>query len=332
MQLHKLLTIIILASHLSLSANSASSANPANSAVEATIIVLTSKVLKFIDGISHAMDGHTILDMKIISGKMRNVIYGHLDPHTKKRIGLFEFQGKKASLHMLARIEDRIQSTYRAAREDLEQKHIADITHFNTQWQLREQALIEQCDDQLHKLEEEILKKHKTTENREIAMKQAKRNVLRKHEQTLAKELDALKRAHILDFELFSLELEELDQKRTQQLSLLSPALAEAKKAFSDITFPFMEQARGSKDFMVPLIEEWAERAGHKDSMLLRWSEEDAGSELKMFDQDITTCGHLNDMCSNLLDFLTSLIASCPHAVEQYEILKNKLSAHHDPS
>ncbi len=319
MQLHKLIIIIILASHLSLSAE------------EAPAIILTSKVLKFIDGIPHAMDGHTILDMKIISSKIRNVIYGHLDPHTKKRIGLFEFQGKKASLHMLARIEERIQSTYKTARTDLEQKHIADTARFNSQWQARERALIEQCDDQLHKVEEEIIRKNKTSEGREIAIKQARRNVLRRHEQALIKELDALKREHIADFELFTTELEELDQKRSQQMSLLRPAFAEAKKAFSDITFPFMEQARGSKEFMVPLIEEWAELAGHTDSALLRWSE-DSGSEVNMFEQEITTCELLNNMCTNLLDFLTSLIASCPHAVEQYEILKNKLSHQHEPS
>lgn len=318
MQLHKLIALITLASHLSLSANTQT-------------IILTSKVLKFIDGIPHAMDGHTILDMKIISSKIRNVIYGHLDPHTQKRVGLFEFQGKKASLHMLARIEERIQTTYKSARYELEQKHIEDTTRFNSQWQAREKALIEQCDDQLHKLEEEMMKKHKTSDGREVAIKQAKRNILRKHEQTLLKELEALKRAHITDFELFTLELEELDQKRTQQMSLLSPALAEAKKAFSDITFPFMEQARGSKEFMVPLIEEWAELAGHKDSALLRWSE-GSDSEVNMFEQEITTCELLNNMCCNLLDFLTSLIASCPHAVEQYEILKNKLSHQHEPS
>lgn len=32
---------------------------------------------------------------------------------------------------------------------------------------------------------------------------------------------------------------------------------------------------------MVPLIEEWAEKAGHKDSMLLRWSEEDPDQKLE---------------------------------------------------
>lgn len=294
-------------------------------AEEAQTIILNSRVLKFIDGIPHAMDGHTILDMKIISHKIRNVIYGHLDAQTKKRVGLFEFQDKKVSLHTLARIEDRIQATYKSAREELEHKHM-DTTLFTKKWHAREHALIEKYDSQVEKIEEEMMVRHKSDEARDIAIKQAKRSVMRKHDILLQEELEAVKKEHIENFAQFTQELTELEHKRTHQLQLLTPALTQAKKAFADITLPFMEQARGSKDFMVPLIEEWADKAGHKDSMLLRWSEEDPGSEMKMFDHDITTCARLDNMCCNLLDFLTSMIASCPKAVEQYETLKTKLT------
>lgn len=295
-------------------------------AEEAPAIVLTSRVLKFIDGIPHAMDGHTILDMKIISHKLRTIVHGHLDPQTKKRVGLFDFQDKKASLHMLTRIEERIQTTYKTAREELEHKYL-DTTAFAKKWHARELALIDQYDEQVEKIEEEMIMRHKGSEEaRDIAIKQAKRAIFRKHEQLLIDEVEAVKKAHIKDFAQFTQELTELEHKRAQQLLLLEPALEQAKKAFGELTLPFMEQARNSKDFMVPLIEEWAEKAGHKDSMLLRWSEEVPGSELKMFDHDITSCARLDNMCCNLLEFLTSMIASCPKAVEQYETLKNKLT------
>ncbi|MGE0009873.1 MAG: hypothetical protein AB7F19_04965 [Candidatus Babeliales bacterium] len=294
-------------------------------AEESQGIILTSRVLKFIDGISHAMDGHTILDMKLIIHRLRGIIHGILDQQTKKRVGTFDFQDKKATLHMLARIEERIQATYKAAREELENKYL-DSVRFNGKWQAREQALIEQFEAQVQKLEEEMMLRHKGDETRDIAIKQAKRAIMRKQDMLIAEELEALKKEHIENFEQFTKELTELEHKRMQQTQLLAPALAQAKKSFADLTFPFMEQARGSKDFMVPLIEEWAEKAGHKDSMLLRWSEEDPGSEMSMFDHDINNCARLDNMCCNLLDFLTSLIASCPKAVEQYEVLKTKLT------
>lgn len=292
---------------------------------DSQVVTLTSRVLKFIDGIPHAMDGHTILDMKLISHKLRGIIYGHLDPQTKKRVGHFDFQGKKATLHMLARIEERIQATYKSAREELETRFI-DTVHFSKKWQARELELIESFDDQIQKIEEEMMVRHKGDEIRDIAIKQAKRSIMRKHDILIEEELTNIKREHIENFEQFTKELAEIEHKRMEQLQLLAPALAQAKKAFADLTLPFMEQARGSKDFMVPLIEEWAEKAGHKDSMLLRWSEEDPGSEMKMFDHDITNCLRLDNMCCNLLDFLTSMIGSCPKAVEQYEILKTKLT------
>lgn len=84
--LHKRLRMLILASLL------VHTVPGALNAQEAQTIILTSRVLKFIDGIPHAMDGYTILDMKIISHKIRSLIFGHLDTQTKTNNKLFIFQ------------------------------------------------------------------------------------------------------------------------------------------------------------------------------------------------------------------------------------------------
>ena len=198
-------------------------------AEEASAIILTSRVLKFIDGIPHAMDGHTILDMKIISHKMRAVIFGHLDPQTNKRVGTFDFQDKKVSLHTLARIEDRIEVNYKTAREELEHKYV-DMTLFNKKWQMRERALIEIFDTQIEKIEEEMMVRHKSDDVREIAIKQAKRNIMRKHEQLVQGELKRIKQEHMQDLAKFTTELTDLETKRAHQLQLWLQHLPKGKK------------------------------------------------------------------------------------------------------
>lgn len=294
-------------------------------------ITLTSKVLKFIDGMPRAMDGYTILDMKIIHSKMRVLVHGIYDPETKKRVGQFEFQDKKASLHTLVRIETRIHEKTNEARKKLEEQHM-DITKFTSEWQKKEHVLIEQFEEQLQRIEEEMITRHADDEKRFVAIKQEQRAIMRQHNTLLQKEIDMLKKEHINDFEQFTLELEKIEHTRQQQLALLQPGLAGAKQEFENITLPFMEQARGSKHFMVPLIEEWAYKAGHKDSYLLQWSEEPEGSEMKIFEQDIQSCQQLERMCCDLMSFLDAMIESSPKACKQYEELKDKLTHQTHPT
>lgn len=113
----------------------------------------------------------------------------------------------------------------------------------------RESTSIENCDTQLEKIEEEMMVRHKNDEARDIAIKQAKRNVMRAYEILVQQELERIKKEHVKEFAQFTKELVDIEHKRAHQFQLLAPALAQAKKGFADITFPFMEQAAGSKDF-----------------------------------------------------------------------------------
>jgi len=294
-------------------------------------ITLTSRVLSFVDGMSHALDGHTMLSMKLIAKKIREIQSGALNPQTKKRAGTLDFQDKKITLHILVRIEERIDNKYRTAREQLEHEHI-DMTRFHKEWQKRETDLIQEYEEQLLRIEEEMMVRHADDENRYVAIKQEQRFIMRKHNSLVDKEIEKIKQKHINDFELFIEKLTVLEHAREKQLVLLKPALEQAKKAFQDVTLPFMVQARGSKTFMVPLIEEWADKAGHKDSMLLHWSEEEDGDEMKMFEQNITTARELEGMCSDLVHFTQAIMNSCPKAMAQYDAIRNDLANKHEPN
>ena len=106
------------------------------------------------------------------------------------------------------------------------------------------------------------------------------------------------------------------NKKKLKQLQLL---LVTAKIDFVIISEEFMDSARGAKGILVMLIQEDCQKRKHPNSLLLEWAQTSEGQETAMFNKRITNFIRYYSICSDLLNFLSDLIASCPKAEKQFK-------------
>lgn len=97
------------------------------------------------------------------------------------------------------------------------------------------------------------------------------------------------------------------------------------KDEFIALMSPFLDDARGAKPQMVKLITEWATKANRLSSQLLAWSHTKEGSETVAVKENIKTIKAFEIFCVDLVNFLESLMRSCPRACQQFkDILEQK--------
>ena len=94
--------------------------------------------------------------------------------------------------------------------------------------------------------------------------------------------------------------------------------LEQAKKDFIQTAVPFLDQANQFKEFILPILNEWAQKRGRTDSLLLKWSKTNRG-EIEIFNSEINDCQVLVKFSEDLDDFLAVFIHNCPHAYEQFK-------------
>lgn len=100
---------------------------------------------------------------------------------------------------------------------------------------------------------------------------------------------------------------------------LLETCLIAVKEYFAATVRPFMGQARGTKEQMLVIIDEWCNRSERTKSQLLKWAETPEGNEMKAFDHHITSFKELEEFCDDLVHFLEALIRSCPKGQQQFK-------------
>lgn len=91
--------------------------------------------------------------------------------------------------------------------------------------------------------------------------------------------------------------------------------LQKIKGDFEAATNPFMKEARGTRQHMIRLIEDWSKLRKRTDSQLLKWSE---GTENESFRRDVNTLEKLDVFCTDLTSFLKDLVRCCPKACEKF--------------
>lgn len=97
------------------------------------------------------------------------------------------------------------------------------------------------------------------------------------------------------------------------------------KEEFLKLTAPFLADARGAKGQMVVLITEWAQKAHRINSHLLNWAHTKESEEASALKSQIPTLKDFEQFCVDLVNFLESLMRSCPKACNQFkEILEQK--------
>ncbi len=108
-----------------------------------------------------------------------------------------------------------------------------------------------------------------------------------------------------------------LEQQNNAYKEKLITLFDKIKKDFEAIVDPFLESARGAKEYMIQLIEEFCKKRNRTDSFILEWAETDDGDESEIFNARITSFKDLDIFCTDLADFLAVLARSCQKAKAQ---------------
>lgn len=99
----------------------------------------------------------------------------------------------------------------------------------------------------------------------------------------------------------------------------LNVLLSQSKKDFEDLVGQFIGQAKGTKAFLVTLIEESCYRRNRKNSILLTWASSAEEHETVIFHTEVQSFRGLAEFCQDLENFLEDLMYSCPKAMDQFK-------------
>jgi len=124
---------------------------------------------------------------------------------------------------------------------------------------------------------------------------------------------------------------QEKDPKKINSLenqrATLEELLTHAKADFIVQSNEFIESGRGAKNITIILIQEDCQKRNRPDSLLLEWAKTKEGQEATMFEHQITSFGHYYYFLSDLINFLSDLVHSCPKAETQFKERVAKWSA-----
>ena len=97
-----------------------------------------------------------------------------------------------------------------------------------------------------------------------------------------------------------------------------SEALSNAIIIFEAIAMPYLENARGSEEYMVKLILAWSKQRNKPSTYLLVWSQV-TKNEHEIFVKNMTSLTKLNEFCNDLKLFLTDFMNTCKKSWKQYK-------------
>lgn len=120
-------------------------------------------------------------------------------------------------------------------------------------------------------------------------------------------------------YSIHDLALLEAQGALTPALKAMLPVVIDDLLAVAE---PFIEQGRNVKAMTLQFLNEWAAHHHREQSFLLHWSSQEDGKEIEIFKQEVTSFAQLHEFCRDLVSFLSDLIKSCPHALEQFKAMK----------
>lgn len=94
---------------------------------------------------------------------------------------------------------------------------------------------------------------------------------------------------------------------------------------FRDITRPYLLKARENKSITLKIISNYCKVANRTESYLLKWGE-GSGNEKELFLKYVKTLKDIDIFCTDLLNFLVTLVHNCPKGYAKYIEWKNSLS------
>ena len=119
-------------------------------------------------------------------------------------------------------------------------------------------------------------------------------------------------------------QLVELEKTLLSEARSFKEVLNEAISYFEKVSIPYLDEAKGSKHYMIDLIQKWSRQRHKPSTPLLEWSKLE-GSEQEAFRRNVKTCTHLDEFCDDLTLFLIDLIRSCEKSWKQYRLLLKEM-------
>lgn len=119
-------------------------------------------------------------------------------------------------------------------------------------------------------------------------------------------------------------QLIELEKETVQNYK---EVLAEAINYFTKVSEPYLEEAKGTKEYMVDLIQKWSKQRNKPSTPLLEWSKLEC-SEQEAFRRNVLTLTDLDEFCDDLTLFLADLIRSCEKSWKQYKLILQQMQHH----
>lgn len=119
--------------------------------------------------------------------------------------------------------------------------------------------------------------------------------------------------------DLEKVERAALAENNIVLLQEIQQALRVAKSEFIVETKEYLEMARIMKGMTLDLITQSCIKRRKTNSFLLKWADETDGTEMSVFEQEITTVHKLLEFCMDLSGFLTDMIHSCPKAKRHFD-------------
>lgn len=133
-------------------------------------------------------------------------------------------------------------------------------------------------------------------------------------------------------FELAQYEA-QLEEKNTYTPEAYQAKIDELRTAINNAKADFLVKAQkfqqvvgGSKDNLIPLVEESCHKRNRIDSLLMIWANTKQANERALFDQKITSARAFKTFLLDLFHFFGDLVHSCPKAHAQLQLRKNKFN------
>ncbi len=109
----------------------------------------------------------------------------------------------------------------------------------------------------------------------------------------------------------------------------LTHTLSHVIEYFVEKILPFSQHAQGMQELMFSLIADSCTQRNRPDSFLFTWTECPHGKEAKLLHQRMTSFAALDEFISDLMNFLTDFVHSCPIARGQFITMIKEKNGHH---
>ncbi len=114
-------------------------------------------------------------------------------------------------------------------------------------------------------------------------------------------------------------DIEKQMENDPQFKLLLTQMLAD----FEKISKPFEEQIQDARPILKQFVMQSNEIRNRKNSLLHKWSECSAANERELLEAHLQTIQEFNIFLTDLCNFLTDIVESCPKAYSQWRKAKN---------